>query len=81
MYHFSFFGVELDVKNERNGVFGMWENAYLSIKNPKPGLQIGSFSHTTALTYVTNFLPQKLEPVPSGKILDPYLIGQCARRS
>ena len=31
----STFGVEIDVKNERKRVSRMWENAYLSIKNPK----------------------------------------------
>ena len=31
----STFGVEKDVKNWRKRVSRMWENAYLSIKNPK----------------------------------------------
>ena len=29
------FDVELDVKNEWKGVSKMWENAYMSIENPK----------------------------------------------
>ena len=32
---FFSFGVELAVINERKGISRMWENAYLSIKNPK----------------------------------------------
>ena len=52
----------------------MWENAYLSIKNPKGGsglcLQIVC---ATPLGYVSNFWPQKLPPSPIGEILDPYL--------
>ena len=48
----------------------MWENAYLSIKNPKasralkwaldPSLKIARFAHTTTLRYVGNFRPQNL---------------------
>ena len=34
-YFLSAFGVEAAVKNERKRVTRMWENAYLSIKNPK----------------------------------------------
>ena len=44
----------------------MWENAYLSIKNPKGGsglcLQIAC---ATPLGYVSNFWPQKLPPLPN----------------
>ena len=52
----------------------MWENAYLSIENPKasralkraldPGRKIARFARATALRYVCNFRPQKLRPPP-----------------
>ena len=34
----SIFGVQLNVRNERKRVFRMWENAYLSIENPKTSM-------------------------------------------
>ena len=41
----------------------MWENAYLSIKNPKASQpQISHFAHTTPLRYIGNFWPQNLGP-------------------
>ena len=53
----------------------MWENAYLSIKNPKasralkraldPCRKIARFARATALRYVTKFRPQNLGPPPS----------------
>ena len=70
----STFGVKIDVKNERKRVSRMWENAYLSIKNPKasralkraldPGPQIARFACATPLHYIGNFRPQKLGPPP-----------------
>ena len=42
----------------------MCENAYLSIKNPKPRLQNARFARATPLRYVGNFRPQKLGPPP-----------------
>ena len=60
----------------------MWENAYLSIKNPKasralkqalePQPQIAHFAHVTPLHYIGNFQPQSLGP-PLYQILDPHL--------
>ena len=75
-YHFSHrtnkvSGVKEEVRNERKRVSRMWENAYLSIKNPKasralkqggtgPWPQITCFAYVTPLCYVGNFWPQKL---------------------
>ena len=63
----------------------MWENAYLSIKNPKasralkqaldPGHKIAHFARVTVLCYVSNFRPQNLGP-PLDQILDPHLFLQ-----
>ena len=60
----------------------MWENAYLSIKNPKasralkqaldPSRKIARFARATALHYIGNFRPQNLGP-PLEQILDPHL--------
>ena len=57
----------------------MWENAYLSIKNPKasrpqiPQPQIAGFACATLLCYITNFRPQNLAPLLD-QILDPHLL-------
>ena len=50
----------------------MWENAYLSIKNPKSQPQIASFAHVTPLRYIGNFRPQNLGPLLD-QILDPQM--------
>ena len=52
----SAFGIELAVKNERKRVSKMWENAYLSIKNPKaPWPQMACFVHVTLLSTLATF--------------------------
>ena len=42
----------------------MWENAYLSIKNPKSFQGPLRFARATALRYIGNFRPQNLGPPP-----------------
>ena len=61
----------------------MWENAYLSIKNPKasralkqaldPSHRLAHFIHTTLLCYVSNIRLQKLGGGALDQILDPHL--------
>ena len=60
----------------------MWENAYLSIKNPKasralkraldPGHKLLAPLARLRFGYVANFRPQDLGP-PLDQILDPHL--------
>ena len=79
----SVFGVEIAVKNERKRVSRTWENAYLSIKNPKVSRTHLSGPWTPATngslpSLDSTLLHQQLSaseagPPPLDKILDPHL--------
>ena len=74
-------GVKLGVRNERKGVSRMWENVYLSIKNPKasralkqapdPGRICACFTHATSLHDVGILLRKQslLPPLPGLDLL------------
>ena len=70
----SAFGVELDVKNERKRVSRNWENAYLSIKNPKASrAQVDSLLYLCHSTLLHTQLSASEAALSLGKILDPHL--------
>ena len=79
----STFGFEIDVKNERKRVSRMWENAYLSIKNPKasralkraldPGRKLLALLAQLRFATSATFGLSTWGP-PLDQILDPHLI-------
>ena len=72
---FISFGVELAVQMERKGVSRMWENAYLSIKNPKAS---GPLSRPWTLIAI-NLLHSQLSASEAGPhLLVESLILACS---
>ena len=69
----SAFGVEIDVKNERNRVSRMWQNTYIwTLKIQKLLAADGAF-HSHDSTLLCHQLSASESGAPFDQILDPHL--------